>query len=181
MKPGHGRTLFLSLCAIAGMTGMVVASVPLYRLVCNLTGMGGATRIAAQAPTSILPQTVTVRFDASVARDVPWRFQPVERSAQVHLGEERLAVFHATNISDQPITGTATFNVTPDKAGRYFNKIQCFCFSQQTLAPGQSVDMPVSFFVDPALAQDPDAAEIGTITLSYTFFKDPAATGKGRS
>lgn len=169
------RVVLMSLGALAAMLGLVAASVPLYRLFCAVTGYGGATRVAATAPGAT-GRPVTVRFDASVAKDLPWRFVPAQREIHTHLGEQVLAVYTATNTGATPLVGTATFNVTPDKAGRYFNKIACFCFSEQRLEPGQSVDMPVTFFVDPALADDPYASEVVTITLSYTFFrKQPAA------
>ncbi len=114
-----------------------------------------------------------VRFDASVSKDMPWVFVPEQRQVQVRLGEQTLALFRATNTSVIPMTGTATFNVLPTKAGKYFDKIQCFCFTEQHLAPRESADMPVSFFVDPKIADDPDMADVGTITLAYTFFPKP--------
>jgi cytochrome c oxidase assembly protein subunit 11 len=162
--------VLVSLMALAFMVGLVVASVPLYQLFCRVTGYGGATRVAAAAP-GMVGRPVTVRFDASVTKGMPWKFEPVQRQITTRLGEEVLAVFRATNTGHEPIVGTATFNVTPDKAGRYFNKIACFCFSEQRLEPGETVEMPVTFFVDPAIAEDPDANEVNTITLSYTFFR----------
>ncbi|MGE5475972.1 MAG: cytochrome c oxidase assembly protein [Bacteroidales bacterium] len=167
---GNSRVVMLSLAASAVMVGLVSASVPLYRLFCKVTGAGGLTRVAAAAPGAT-DRVVTVRFDASVAKGMPWRFQPTQREMRVHLGEQVLATYRATNTGAEPVVGTATFNVTPDKAGRYFDKIACFCFSEQRLEPGQTVDMPVTFFVDPALADDPTANEVRTITLSYTFFR----------
>jgi cytochrome c oxidase assembly protein subunit 11 len=154
------------------MAGLTAASVPLYRMVCKVTGWGGTTQTAVAAPGAAEgARVVRVRFDTSVAKDMPWRFEPEQREMTVKLGENAIAVFRATNTGREPVTGTATFNVTPDKAGRYFSKIQCFCFTEQVLAPGQTAEMPVSFFVDPALAQDPHADEVSTITLSYTFFR----------
>jgi cytochrome c oxidase assembly protein subunit 11 len=173
----NGRVVLLSLAALIGMVGMVAASVPLYRLFCRVTGYDGATSIAAAAPGATA-RMVTVRFDASVAKGMPWRFRPAQPEMQVHLGEQVLATYTATNTSAEPVVGTATFNVTPAKAGRYFDKIACFCFSEQRLEPGQSVEMPVTFFVDPALADDPNADEVKTITLSYTFFRKEAAEGR---
>ncbi|MCR6630601.1 MAG: cytochrome c oxidase assembly protein [Magnetospirillum sp.] len=171
---GRNRMVVLvSLAALLAMIGLVVASVPLYRLFCKITGYGGTTRTSVVAPGATDRQ-VTVRFDASVAKGLPWRFKPDQREMKVALGEQVLATYSATNTGSQPIVGTATFNVTPDKAGRYFNKIACFCFSEQRLEPGQSVDMPVTFYVDPALADDPYANEVTTITLSYTFFPKAA-------
>jgi cytochrome c oxidase assembly protein subunit 11 len=170
---GRNRTvLLISVAALAAMIGLVAASVPLYRLYCKVTGAGGATRTAAAAPTAT-GRAITVRFDSSVAKGLPWRFEPDQREIHTHLGQEVLATFSATNTSSEAIVGTATFNVTPDKAGRYFNKIACFCFTEQRLEPGQTVDMPVTFFVDPAIADDPYASDVTTITLSYTFFRKP--------
>lgn len=171
--------VFASLAALLGMVGLVAASVPLYRLFCKVTGYGGTTRVAEAAPGAVLGREITVRFDASVAKGMPWRFEPQQREMRVRLGEQVLATYSATNLSDRPIVGTATFNVTPDKAGQYFNKIECFCFTEQRLEPGQTVDMPVTFFIDPVLADDPLANEVTTITLSYTFFdKTPAVPRK---
>lgn len=170
----NARVVLLSLVALAAMVGLVVGSVPLYRLFCKVTGYGGATQVAAAAPGAT-GHVVTVRFDASVAKGLPWRFTPEKRQMQVRLGEQVLAFYTATNTGSEPVVGTATFNVTPDKAGRYFDKIACFCFSEQRLEPGETVEMPVTFFVDPALADDPLASEVQTITLSYTFFRKEAS------
>jgi len=167
------RVVVMSLAALAAMVGLVVASVPLYRLFCAVTGYGGTTRVAAAAPGATT-RPITVRFDASVAKDLPWRFVPAQREIRTHLGEQVLAFYTATNTGTQPLVGTATFNVTPDKAGRYFNKIECFCFTEQRLEPGKSIEMPVTFFVDPALADDTLVNEVMTITLSYTFFRKEA-------
>ncbi len=183
---GKARTVILAVGLLVVMVGLVVASVPLYSLFCKVTGFGGTAREAdASAPAAHpMAQTMVVRFDASVMKGLPWRFKPVQSSMTVHLGETSLAYFTAENRSDEPITGTATFNVTPVKAGQYVNKIACFCFSEQHLEPGQKAELPVSFFIDPAIASDPDANEVRTITLSYTFFKarkqtsaSPAPTG----
>lgn len=163
--------VLVSLGALTAMVGLTAASVPLYQMFCRLTGTGGTTRTATAAPGAVAAHPITVRFDASVAKDMPWRFKPGQGQIKTHLGEQVLATYTATNTGTEPIVGTATFNVTPDKAGRYFNKIACFCFTEQRLEPGQSVDMPVTFFVDPALADDPYANEVATITLSYTFFR----------
>jgi len=164
-------TVGAALAAVAAMVGLVAASVPLYRAFCRAVGLGGTPQVAAAAPARASARTIAVRFDATVARGLNWRFEPQQREIRVHLGEQSLALFSATNKSSEPVVGTATFNVTPDKAGRYFDKIQCFCFSEQRIEPGASVDLPVTFFVDPAIADDPNTAEIGTITLSYTFFR----------
>ena len=155
------------------MGGLAYASVPLYRWFCQVTGFGGTTQVAAAAPAELHERSVTVRFNADVNSALPWRFQPVERSVKVRLGEERLAFYRAKNLADRPVTGTATFNVTPAKAGPYFSKLDCFCFTEQTLEAGRSVDMPVSFYVDPELAEDRNLDDVTTITLSYTFFAAP--------
>lgn len=161
----------------AAMVGMSYASVPLYRLFCQVTGFGGTTQVASVAPDEILDRTITVRFNADIAPGLAWSFEPVQRDMTVRIGETALAFYRARNLTDRPLTGMATFNVTPDKTGQYFNKIACFCFDQQTLEPGQVVDMPVSFFVDPKLARDRALNDVAHITLSYTFF--PAAGGGG--
>lgn len=178
MRPAlrNNATLLALLVIVAAMGGLVAASVPLYQLFCQVTGYDGATSVAAVAPGAV-DRMVIVRFDASTAKGLDWRFRPDQRQMNVKLGEQALASYTATNLSDRPIIGTATFNVTPAKAGRYFDKIACFCFTEQRLEPGQSVAMPVSFFVDPALAEDPYANEVTTITLSYTFHE--AVKGNG--
>ncbi len=159
----------------AGMVGLAYASAPLYRLFCQVTGYGGTTQVAAApAASAVTDRIVTVRFDANVARDLPWRFEPLARSMDVRVGEQALAFYRARNLSDGPVSGNATFNVTPHQAGPYFAKVDCFCFSEQTLAPGEDVDMPVSFFVDPALLKDAGGKDLSEITLSYTFFLAPA-------
>ena len=170
------RRTALALAGVgAGMFGAAFAAVPLYRLFCQVTGFGGTTQRAERAPAVPGTRIVAVRFNANTASDLPWSFQPVEREMRVRVGEENLAFYRATNHASVPITGQAVFNVTPFKAGPYFNKIACFCFSQQTLEPRQTVDMPVSFFVDPAIAEDRSTADIDTITLSYTFFRNEPA------
>ena len=153
-----------------GMVGLSYASVPLYRLFCQVTGFGGTTQRAEAAPEKATDKTVSVRFDANTSGSLDWSFHAVQTSMTVKVGEQTMAYYKATNISDKPLTGSAVFNVTPVQAGAYFNKIQCFCFTEQTLQPGQSVEMPVSFFVDPDMLDDPDAAGIKEITLSYTFY-----------
>lgn len=161
---------------VAGMTGLAFASVPLYRIFCQVTGFGGTTQRADAAPAEAAPaeavgRTVAVRFNADVNGQLPWSFRPVDREITVALGEQQLTSYRATNRAGQAMVGTATFNVTPDKAGKYFTKIQCFCFNEQVLVPGREVDMPVLFFVDPAMAKDPDMDDVTSITLSYTFFR----------
>lgn len=170
LRRRHGMTVAGLAAILLLMTGLVAASVPLYRWFCQVTGYGGTTGVAAEAPAAIDGRTIAVRFNADVNSRLPWRFGPAEREVTVRLGEQRLAFYEARNLSDRPITGTATFNVTPAKAGYYFTKVECFCFTEQTLAPGERVDMPVSFFVDPALADEPGLDDVRTITLSYTFF-----------
>jgi len=160
---------------VAGMVGLAYASVPLYRLFCQVTGFAGTTQIAENAPERVLDRTITVRFDANVARDLNWSFEPVERGVDLKIGETQLSLFRAVNHANRPLAGSATFNVTPDWAGAYFNKIQCFCFTEQTLQPGESVDMPVVFFVDPAIVEDRSASKSMAITLSYTFYPVPSA------
>ncbi|HEY5208880.1 MAG TPA: cytochrome c oxidase assembly protein [Pseudolabrys sp.] len=159
--------------AIAGMLVLVSYSVTLYRLFCEATGYGGATQRVAADTAHESSRLVTVSFDARVADGLPWKFEPLQQQVTLRLGEERLVFFYAKNLSDKPLVAHATFNVTPDKAGPYFNKIQCFCFSDERLAAGESVKMPVDFYVDPAMAKDSNASDLGAITLSYTFF--PAA------
>lgn len=155
---------------ILAMAGLTAASVPLYRLFCQVTGYGGTTQVSDHGSSDVLDQTISIRFDASIGDDLPWHFQPGQREIEVRIGEDRLAFYRATNTSDRPIVGNATFNVTPHKAGPYFSKIDCFCFSEQTLQPGEQVDMPVSFYVDPSILDDKNTRDLKTITLSYTFF-----------
>lgn len=156
----------------AGMVGVAFASVPAYRLFCQVTGYGGTPRTGVEAVSpGGIERTMVVQFDASINGALPWTFAPAQRAVEVQVGEQGLAFYQAVNTSDAPITGTATFNVTPMKAARYFTKIDCFCFTEQTLQPGESVDMPVTFYIDPAIADDPNVQDVKTITLSYTFFR----------
>jgi cytochrome c oxidase assembly protein subunit 11 len=165
------RVAFTMVGIVVGMAALAYASVPLYRLFCQVTGYGGTTQTSAQAPGAVGDRLVTVRFDGTVAsRDLPWSFKPTEREVQVHIGENRLTFYKATNNGSEPTVGIATFNVTPHKAGPYFQKVACFCFNEQTLGPGETVDMGVSFYVDPAIENDPHMKDV-TITLSYTFFR----------
>jgi len=168
----NGRTVLGLLAVLAAMGGLVAASVPLYRLFCAATGYEGTTQRAAAAPAhEVKDRVVTVRFDAARAPDLPWEFRPEQREVTVHPGEEKVIAYRAINRSGEPITGRATFNVTPNKAGIYFDKLQCFCFSNQYLAPGESAELTVSFFVDPGIATDPNTSDVDTITLSYTMFR----------
>ncbi|HTI31251.1 MAG TPA: cytochrome c oxidase assembly protein [Sphingomonas sp.] len=167
--PKQRTALMLALVAL-GMVGLGFASVPLYRLFCQVTGLNGTTQRGLRAPGAISGRTMTIRFDANRAPNLPWSFKPEEPTQGVTIGEREQAIFVATNNASKPVTGTATFNVTPVQAGKYFTKIQCFCFTQQTLKPGESVRMPVIYFVDPKILNDPDARDIEEITLSYTFY-----------
>ena len=162
------RTALLAVLGVCFMSGVAWASVPLYRLFCQVTGLNGTTQVGSAAPGAVGKQ-IRVDFDANVHK-LAWRFKPEVKSEVVAIGARDMAFFRATNTSARPITGTATFNVTPAQAGKYFTKIQCFCFNEQTLQPGETQRMPVTFFVDPAILDDPDARDVETITLSYTFY-----------
>lgn len=155
---------------VCGMVGLSFAAVPLYDLFCSVTGFGGTTQTADAAPEEIGERIVAVRFNSDVSNDVPWRFKPSQLEVQLHVGEVGLAFYTATNESDRTILGSATFNVTPLKAGIYFNKVDCFCFEEQVLRPGESAELPVTFFVDPDIVNDRNLDDVKTITLSYTFF-----------
>ena len=162
---------------VVGMNGFAYATVPAYRAFCQAIGFAGIPVRAVEAPAAdaVADRDVTVRFNADVSPYLTWRFKPMERSIDLKVGETGLAYFEATNLSDRELTGTATFNVTPLKAAPHFVKIECFCFTQQTLAPGETVQMPVTFFVDPEIVADHNADDVRTVTLSYTFFPDPEA------
>ena len=165
------RTAWKLAAVVGGMLGLAYAAAPLYDLFCRTTGFAGTPIVAQEGERPVLDRAVAVRFDSNVDPNLPWRFQPLEREVKVRLGEERLAYYRVTNVSQRPIVGTATYNVTPEPAGPWFNKLQCFCFTEQLLLPGQSVDMPVVFFVDPAMDKDRRYNNVRTITLSYTFFE----------
>jgi cytochrome c oxidase assembly protein subunit 11 len=166
----RNRTVMVVLFAVAvAMVGGSYAAVPLYRIFCQVTGFGGTTNVAERPSETVSERVITIRFDATV-NGVPWSFQPVQRSIKTHVGETTLAFYRAENQGSEPVTGTATFNVTPLKAGQYFSKIECFCFTEQRLEPGASVEMPVTFFVDPAIEDDRNLDDVTTITLSYTFY-----------
>ena len=167
----NARTAWKLVLVVGGMLGMAYAAVPLYEAFCKATGFGGTPLVAQEGERPVIGRTVEVRFDSNVDPNLAWRFEPVEREVKVHLGEEKLVFFRATNLSQRPIVGTATYNVTPERTAGWFNKIQCFCFTEQLLAPGQSVDMPVVFFVDAEMAKDRRYDDIRTITLSYTFYE----------
>ena len=170
----RNRTTSLLLAAVVcGMVGLSFASVPLYRLFCQATGFSGTTQRAAAAPGQATDAVVTVRFDAMTAPELGWDFRPLETAVRVHPGEQRQVFFRAVNRTSETVTGTATYNVTPTKTGIYFDKLQCFCFNEQQLGPGESRDMSVVFFVDPDLLTDPNTSDVSTITLSYTMFRAP--------
>jgi cytochrome c oxidase assembly protein subunit 11 len=171
MARRNGRTAAIAAFVAVAMVGLAFASVPLYRIFCQVTGFAGTTQRAENgAVPGPVGRMISVRFDANTSRALPWRFEPVDTHRNVAVGARNIALYTARNLSDRPVTGTATFNVTPAQAGQYFSKIQCFCFTEQTLAPGEEVRMPVIFFVDPAIMDDPDARDISEITLSYTFY-----------
>jgi cytochrome c oxidase assembly protein subunit 11 len=163
------KTVLQLVGVIVVMGSLAWASVPLYDLFCRATGWGGATDVAEAAMDEPLEQTITIRFDASKAAGMPWDFKPVQREMTLRIGEEGLAFYEAYNPTDRVIAGTASYNVAPYAAGSYFSKIACFCFELQVLQPGERVNMPVSFFVEPEILDDPDARFAKTITLSYTF------------
>jgi cytochrome c oxidase assembly protein subunit 11 len=155
---------------VAAMVGLSFAAVPAYRAFCQATGWGGTTQRAEQAAAATLARSITIRFDGTTAEGLNWRFKPEQVSQTLKIGETGLAFYETQNLSPKAVTGRATFNVSPAKAGIYFKKIDCFCFTEQTLAGGEKVQMPVSYFIDPALADDPNLDDVQTITLAYTFF-----------
>jgi cytochrome c oxidase assembly protein subunit 11 len=168
---GKNRRVGLLAASVAvGMVGMAYAAVPLYKMFCQVTGFGGTTQVAKAAPAQSLDQTITVRFDANSDGNLGWNFHPKQNTMTVKLGESNMAFYEAKNLTNETVTGSAVFNVTPVSAGIFFNKIQCFCFTKQTLKPGETVEMPVQFFVDPAIIADANTAGIDEITLSYTFY-----------
>ena len=164
------RVAVITAGAALSMLGLAYASVPLYRLFCQTTGFGGTTQRAETAPGKASSQSISVRFDANTSGSLDWSFHPAQTVMSVKIGEQSMAHYRAVNTSGKTLTGSAVFNVTPVAAGAYFNKIQCFCFTEQTLKPGESVDMPVVFFVDPDMLNDLDTQNITEITLSYTFY-----------
>jgi len=173
----HGLLPIALVGLVAAMVGLAFASVPLYRLFCQATGYGGVPQRADRGADKVLDRTIRIRFDANVDGALPWTFAPDQRVMQIKIGETALAFFKATNNSSIPVTGQAIFNVAPELAGRYFTKIECFCFKQQTLAPHASVEMPVTFFVDPKIVDDDDTKTIDEITLSYTFYRSETGSG----
>ncbi len=167
----QGRTAFMLVGVVVTMASLSFAAVPFYNWFCRVTGFGGTPSVATAAPEVVSDRVVTVRFDASRDAGLPWSFRPVQREMQVRYGETGIAYYEARNLSDRPVAGTAVYNVTPGAAGGYFSKIACFCFTQQVLQPGEVVRMPVTFFVDPAMLDDPEGRYVHTITLSYTFYE----------
>ena len=169
-RGANGRVAVLCVAFVATMIGVSFAAVPLYQLFCQVTGYGGTTQRVEQFSDTVLDRTITVRFDANTSSGLGWEFKPVQRSVELRIGETAQIAYEAVNIVDRPTMGQATFNVTPQAAGAYFNKIQCFCFTETELEPGESMEMPVVFFVDPRIVDAPETKNINTITLSYTFF-----------
>lgn len=167
----NARLAWTMVAVVGSMLGLAYAAVPLYQAFCKATGFDGTPLVAQSDDRPVISRTVQVRFDTNVDPNLSWRFEPVQREVKVHLGEEKLVFFKATNVSQRPIVGTATYNVAPERTAGWFNKVQCFCFTEQLLQPGQSVDMPVVFFVDPDMAKDKRYDDINTITLSYTFYE----------
>ncbi|WP_037301474.1 cytochrome c oxidase assembly protein [Rubritepida flocculans] len=165
------RMAFGAFGFVAFMVGVSFAAVPLYDLFCRVTGFGGTPMIGQAAPGAVGEQTITVRFNANTQPNLPWRFAPQQNAVTVRLGEEGVAFYTARNLANGPVMGVSTYNVTPEVVGRYFHKTACFCFEEQTLEPGQTVDMPLAFWVDPRIATDPATRDIRTITVSYTFFR----------
>lgn len=168
---GPAKTVAQTVGVVVLMGGLAWASVPFYDWFCRVTGFGGVTGVSDVAPDDVLDQTITVRFDGSLNNYMPWEFKPVVREMTVRIGETGLAFYEAYNPTDRPIAGSASYNVTPYQAGGFFNKIQCFCFEEQVLQPGERVQMPVTFYVDPEIVDDRDGKHIHTITLSYTFYE----------
>lgn len=164
------KTAMIVASVVVAMVGMSFAAVPAYKAFCQVTGWGGTTQRADIGAGRVLERKITIRFDATANADLPWRFKPEQVSQTLNIGETGLAFYEAENLSDQPVTGRATFNVAPSKAGIYFKKIECFCFTEQLLMPGETVSMPVTYFIDPALDDDDNLSEVHTITLAYTFF-----------
>lgn len=175
-KSRNGRTALTLGAVVVVMVGLAFAAVPLYRLFCQVTGFGGTTQVAEALPEQVSEREITVLFDATTSPELPWHFRAAQRQVKLKVGEPGLIHYLATNLADRPTVGTATFNVTPLKAGQYFNKVQCFCFTEQALQPGEEASLGVSFFIDPAILDDPNLDDVNTITLSYTFFVDPDQT-----
>jgi cytochrome c oxidase assembly protein subunit 11 len=179
LQQRNRRVAVIALAAAVAMLALGYASVPLYRLFCQVTGFGGTTQRASEeqaATVAVSNRIMSIRFDANVERGMPWEFRPEQVTDRVTVGARDMAIYIARNTSDEPITGTATFNVEPYYVGKYFNKIQCFCFTEQRLEPNQQIRMPVLYYVDPAILDDPDAQDVQQITLSYTFHPAPGSS-----
>ncbi len=174
------RVALMAAFVVAAMVGASYAAVPFYKAFCQATGFGGTTQRASKAPEAATDQDITIRFDANTSSGLTWNFHPRQNTMTIKVGAQAIAYFDASNIGNKELTGSAIFNVTPPQAGAYFNKIQCFCFSRQTLKPGQSAEFPVVYFVDPALLQDANSRGIHEITLSYTFYPADALPGTAR-
>ncbi|TNE40929.1 MAG: cytochrome c oxidase assembly protein [Alphaproteobacteria bacterium] len=169
------KRLALTLLFVAGgMVGMAYVAVPLYSMFCRVTGYGGTTQTSNIAPDIVLDRDMTIQFDANTAGEMPWEFKPAQHEIKFKVGQTAMAFFNAYNPTNRTIHGSATFNVTPQKIGQYFTKIDCFCFTEQVLHPGEKASMPVTFFVDPAIDDDPNAKDVSVITLSYTFYQTGA-------
>ncbi len=168
---GNRKTAAIAGGVALAMVGLSFAAVPAYKAFCQVTGWGGTTQRAEAGAARTIERKITIRFDASTNAELPWRFKPEQVSQTLHIGETGLAFYEAENLTSEPVTGRATFNVSPAKAGIYFSKVECFCFTEQTLQPGEKVSMPVTYFIDPDLADDRNLDEVETITLSYTFFR----------
>lgn len=168
---GPAKTVAQTVSVVVVMGALAWASVPFYDWFCRVTGFGGVTGVSDVAPDDVLDQTIKVRFDGSLHSEMAWTFKPVEREMEVRIGETGLAFYEAYNPTNRPIAGSASYNVTPYQAGGFFNKIQCFCFEEQILQPGERVQMPVTFYIDPEIVDDRDGKYIHTITLSYTFYE----------
>ncbi len=171
MPQGKNRTLVQLVGVVLFMGAMAWASVPLYDWFCRVTGYGGATGVSETGSDAILDETIKIRFDASLDRNMPWQFRPMEREMEIRIGETGLAFYEAYNPTDRPVAGTASYNVAPFEAGGFFTKIDCFCFEMQVLQPGERVQMPVTFYVDPEIVDDREGKFVHTITLSYTFYE----------
>lgn len=167
---GNLKSALICVSVFCLMFGLAYAFVPLYNLFCKSLGIDGTTQVATAAPDKILDRKIKVVFTATTDKNLPWTFEPMQKSMTVRIGETGLAYYRAKNLSDKPVTGMAVYNVQPDKTGVYFNKIHCFCFDTQTLQPGQAVEMPLTFFIDPKMDQDKNADDIKEIALSYIFY-----------
>lgn len=175
LKRRMAMTAAIATLTVAGMTGLAFAAVPLYDMFCRVTGYGGTTQTATAASSQVLDRTIQIRFDSNIAADLPIEFAPEQLTQDLRIGETGLAFYRVRNLSDQPVTTIASYNVAPHVMGQYFQKLECFCFTERTLAPGETAELPVVYFVDPEMASDLDTKEVGAITLSYTFFRSADA------